>query len=154
VTFTDAVNLGRIGRGYAQAVGRKSDPTASIFSLRTKKWTCNSTDLHLRHVFRIYNLSTYVYYTVNVDSVFWSRCKNFCLFGPLPHIHSRCGGLLLHLITLSWTSIRPVAEASTCTKHTIHKKQIWCPHCDSNPQVQQTTHNLDGAATGIGALVK
>jgi len=51
VTFTDAVNLGRVGHGYAQVVGRKSNPAAPIYSLRTKKWTCNSTDLHLRYVF-------------------------------------------------------------------------------------------------------
>ena len=50
VTFTDAVNLGRIGRGYAEAVGRKSNSAAPIYSLRIKKWTCNSTELHLRYV--------------------------------------------------------------------------------------------------------
>ena len=58
----------------------------------------------------------------------------FFFVSPLLPIHFRCRGLLLHLITLSdkldrtpWTRVRPVAEASTCKIHNIHKRQTSMP---------------------------
>jgi hypothetical protein len=46
----------------------------------------------------------------------------------------------LHTVRLPWTKDRPIAEASTCTTHNIHKRQTsMSPARDSNPQSQQAS---------------
>jgi hypothetical protein len=66
----------------------------------------------------------------------------------LLHTHVRCIGLLLYLITqninthamgLPGIRDRPLEEASTSSKRKIHKKNLPCPHRDSNLQSQQAS---------------
>jgi len=84
--------------------------------------------------------------------------------------HFRCRGLLLHLITLKdththkhtqsvgllWTRDRSVAETSTW-QHTTFKKDKHPYPAGFEPEVPTSerpeTHDLDGAATGIGLTV-
>jgi len=57
-------------------------------------------------------------------------------------------------VGLPWTRNQPVAEASTCTTHTIHKRQTYMHPAGLEPAIparkQSHTYALDRAANEIG----
>ena len=62
-----------------------------------------------------------------------------------------------HPVGLYYTSDRPVAESSTCTKHNIHKRQTSKLPAGIEPAIPaskgQETHALDRASTGISSVI-
>ena len=61
-----------------------------------------------------------------------------------------------HSVGLLWTRDRPVAEASSCTRHNIHTRQTSMPLTGFKTAIPASkrpqTHTFDRATTGIGNL--